>query len=121
MSSRAPIQVPGELKEELGRLQDEVFHTKTLYEVIHKLIEYYDENEIEKKKAAEYQENSMLDIGIESKERFARLKEEMNFQRDNSVFEVLAEHWESSPNINKAVFTLSRELQKKEGKSRWGN
>lgn len=109
---RTPIQVPGQLKAELMELhKDRAFQScNTQADVIKWLLDYYNKTEEQKQKQIAYQQENMIDIGSETKERFSRLKAEMKFRQDSSVVEILAEHWESSLQMSPAVFNLSREL-----------
>lgn len=110
MSSRTPIQVPTELRDQLSDMQNN-FYCKTQYEVIQRLIKYYNQNEEEKAKQKAYQDKNMIDLGAESKEKFNELKDSLKLRQDSSVFKFLAYHWETSLEMNVGTFDFYRTLQ----------
>lgn len=114
MSSRTPIQVPTELRDELTEMQDKL-HCKTQYEVIQKLLAYYARNEKEKNDLRAYQEQHMLDLGKKSKERFKGIQKELGLKSDGGVFEFLADCYEGTLQIPTAAFDTYRKM-KNEGR-----
>lgn len=117
---RTPIQVPTELRDALDGKKSEL-RANTHYEVIQKLYDYYERNEIEKvererthreqiRRMKEDQERNMIDLGPEAKAAFEKLKAEWRYKNDSSVFELLRFHFANSMEISAATFDLSREL-----------
>lgn len=119
-SIRKPIQVPEKIHEALESKKSRL-RADTHHEVIRKLIEYYDKNEIERverekqhneqlRGMKDHQERHMIDLGPEAKAAFELLKTELRYKEDSSVFELLRFHFSTSMEISAATFDLSREL-----------
>lgn len=109
MSSRTPIQVPEELKQDIDGLKEEI-RVKTQYDTIQWLLDYYRRNEeLEVQRHHQEQEQKArieeeyIHLGAECKGRFVEFKERMGLKRDDAVIDLLQDHWESSLEINQAV------------------
>lgn len=110
MSSRTPIQVPTELRDDLTEMQDKL-RCKTQYEVIQKLLEYYHRSEKEKNDLKAFQEQRMIDLG-KSKPRFKELQSDLGLRTDAAVFEFLAECYQGSLQMPIGAFELFTQLRK---------
>lgn len=91
--SRKPIQVPEELKAKVEELKGS-FRAKTEYEVIEKLIAYY-----EKKENHVFLEDSIRDD-------FKALRNKLMLRDDSQVVELLTHHYEESGALSKETFSL---------------
>ncbi|HAS7789863.1 hypothetical protein [Paenibacillus lactis] len=114
MSSRTPIQVPTELRDELNEMSDRL-RVKTQYEVIQKLLAYYHRSEKEKNDLKAYQEQHMVDLGKDSKIRFKEIQQELGLRTEGAVFEFLADCYQGSMQMPMLAFETYRKL-KMEGK-----
>ncbi len=128
MSSRTPIQVPEELKAKVDELKGK-WNVKTHYEVIEKLIssnndfkkfkeeqrrigqEEKEQQRLKDEQEKERQRKETVDLGEETKAKFIAFKEEMNFEEDASVFELLLYHYLNSQSVDKATLAFSRSLK----------
>lgn len=110
MSSRTPIQVPTELRDELNDMTD-TMRVKTQYEVIQKLIAYHRRNEAEKIAQKAYQEANMVDIGGDMKAKFKEIKEDLGLRTDAGVLEFLADHYQGSLQLGMGSFDTYKRLR----------
>lgn len=118
MSVRKPIQVPEELKESMDAMQAE-FRAKTSYELIEKLIRYYRDNEAQKaidfeKQQADKQKQlaTMIYLGEDVKTGYMNFSREMGFRSEAAGVQLLIEHYENSPTMDKRTFDFYRQLKK---------
>ncbi|WP_298737674.1 hypothetical protein [uncultured Chitinophaga sp.] len=117
MSSRTPIQVPIELKEAVEEMKG-TLRAGTHYEVIEKLIRYYNDNEQLKREQDEQrqlekqkQQETMIYLGEELKRGYMHLNKSLGFASDASGVQFLIEHYENSLTIDKKTFDLARTLK----------
>lgn len=106
---RSPIQVPEEIKINIEGLKNK-FYAKTNYEVIERLIAYYEKNESEKLQKKKEEESKHIILDEETKQKYIAFKREMGFVKDRAVFDFLYSHFESSNSIGKETFELFRKL-----------
>lgn len=121
MSVRTPIQVPEELKSNIDDLKGK-FHAKTHYEVIEKLVNYYNSNEKQKeadRKQRELdkqkQKQTMVYLGEKTKEQYVQLGEFLGLKSEASIAEFLLAHYHESPSISKEMIGLLVSLQQGKG------
>ena len=114
MSSRTPIQVPTELRDELNEMS-ETLRVKTQYEVIQKLLAYYRRSEKEKNDLRAYQEQHMVDLGKDSKIRFKEIQQELGLRTEGAVFEFLGDCYHGSLQMPMVAFDTYKKM-KSEGK-----
>ncbi|WP_336791123.1 hypothetical protein [Paenibacillus sp. MMO-177] len=117
MSARTPIQVPTELKEAVEEMKSTLY-ASTHYEVIEKLIKYYNETEEWKKQQREQreldkqkQQQTMIYLGEETKQGYMQFSKSLGFASDQSGVQFLIEHYENSITIDKKTFDFARTLK----------
>lgn len=120
MSTRTPIQVPEDLKNEVESFKDKL-HVKTNYEVIQRLIAYYNRNEqqkVEDRKQREQQEEkrkeTMVYLGEEIKADFMLQGEMLGLKNEKSIGEFLLAHYHTSSTVGKEMLGLLVSLQQSE-------
>lgn len=116
MSSRAPIQVPEELKETVEGYKNE-FRAKTSYEVIEKLIQSHEKRKDEhnarrQEKAEEAARSEREDIfaGEDVKKSFEAFRKEMRLTSTQAL-EFLLYAFEEQASISQNAFMFYRKLQ----------
>ena len=109
MSSRAPIQVPLEIKEQVEGMKG-TLRSSTAYEVIQKLIEHYHKSIKEANDVKSYQVSRMVEVGQESKRKFAKLRDDYKLD-DAQMLELLVHHLETSPSLERSTFDLYRKMR----------
>jgi len=117
MSSRSPIQVPDEIKNEVEGLKDK-FHAKTSYEVIERLLKYYHDNEAQKDVDRQKDEEAKrllrlttVNIGMELKPKYMEFCEEMGLRESYGVA-LLLSHYQNSDSISKETMKLYQKMMK---------
>ena len=117
MSARTPIQVPIELKMKMDDMKG-TLKASSQYEVIEKLIEYY--NRAEQQKNIEFkfrqaekkeQDETMVVLGEELKKKYDLFQRGCSFNYPQSGLKLLLEHWESSDSFKRGVLELLKELR----------
>lgn len=121
MATRTPIQVPEELKNEVEAFKDKL-HVKTNYEVIEKLITYYNRTEQwkaeERKKREEQEQNrkeTMVYLGEKTKEEYMQLGEFLGLKSEPAIAEFLIAHYHLSGTFSKELLGLLVTLQQRKG------
>jgi hypothetical protein len=117
MSTRSPIQVPEELKNEVEGLKDEL-RCKTSYEVIEKLTRHYEAGKVYRieqvnkwQAEKERQAAEMLQLDEKTKKEFEALKVDVGLQADSSLVTFLMLHYLESPNVGKSAFEAFKKLK----------
>lgn len=112
MSSRAMVQIPEELKTKVEELK-ETFFAKTNYEVIEKLVAYYERGERQKiedrqKREAEkqYQQEEMIYVGADLKKKYLEFGQSLSFKSESTPLVFLLEHFKNSPSIDKRTLNF---------------
>jgi hypothetical protein len=112
MSTRTPIQIPVELKERMDQMKDKL-RSSSQHEMIGDLIDYY--NKGEKQKLIDYeaknaekkrQDETMLQLTLDSKKAFNDLKYEFAFRSDVSTLDFLMVHYLNSGTVCKEALEL---------------
>jgi predicted transcriptional regulator len=117
--STSMLRVSDSVKEKLEELKESpsAMRSKTPYEVIEKLIEYYERNE--KNKIVQHQkvqeekkhlELNSIHIGESNKNHLQELMNQFRFRSEKSVFEFLVTHYENSDSISKDTLNVMRGL-----------
>lgn len=91
--SRKPIQVPEELKTKVEELKGQ-FRARTEYEVIEKLIAYYEKNPF----------HLLLEESVRND--FKNAKTELRIREDSDFVKLLLHHWKKSENVSKDTLSL---------------
>lgn len=119
MSSRTPIQVPEELKNQIEGLQGKVY-AKTNYGVIEKLIEFYhafnkfkqDQHDKWANEKAR-QSHEMLQVGSDTKKVFNSLKDKLGLKSEEDLTILLLDHFNSADQMKKGTFNMYLKLRNK--------
>ncbi|BFH18312.1 hypothetical protein J6TS7_32340 [Paenibacillus dendritiformis] len=108
--SRTPIQVPIELKEELGELKKEL-HSSSLPDVISQLLAERNKNAVYRKeehknKEAEKQRQQREDVhlGEERKNRLIEFQRNIGLASESEAIDFLLEVFETTPQISMNAF-----------------
>ncbi|MEC0307689.1 hypothetical protein P4H67_13125 [Paenibacillus lautus] len=89
----------------------ETLRVKTQYEVIQKLLAYYHRSEKEKNDLRDYQEQQMVDLGMDSKTRFKEIQQVLGLRTEGAVFEFLGDCYQGSLQMPMVAFDTYRKLK----------
>jgi hypothetical protein len=111
--SRAPIQVPEELKSEIESLKNAspLGCPLKIYEVIEGLIRYYRKNEATKEQEKARQETETVNLGPDIKESLVAFRQGMDLRSDADAVLFLLAHYQNSDKLDKDTFDLYRKLR----------
>lgn len=109
MSARSPIQVPEELKNEIESMKNRMY-ARTNYEVIDKLIKYYQANEAQKARERERQKAEDINLGEDLKKELVQFRDQMRLNSDAAAVTLLLDHFKRSDKLSKETFDLYRSL-----------
>lgn len=117
MSSRTPIQVPEELKEKVDGLKN-IFQSKTHYEVIEKLVTYYEKNECAREEARQakileekLQKETLISAGQALKNDFLEVGQELFLKRESDILSFLIDHYKRSNSFDKDTLVYLMKLR----------
>lgn len=91
--ARKPIQVPEELKARIEELKEQAL-VRTEYEVIEKLLAYYDKNSL----------HLLLEESV--KNDFREAKAALRIRNDSDFVKLLLHHWRQSESVSKDTMSL---------------
>lgn len=107
--SRSMVQVPDELKSKLEDYKLKL-RKKTVYEVIEYLMvqherfdEYKEHSRLKEEQRQQHIYAEYVHLGADCKARFEDFKQLMNLHRNDAVYDLLQEHWDSALEINQAI------------------